>query len=190
MYSGDDESTAIGVPLFYGLLEAVLLGVFCIIAWQVDWTKAPRRERLCVVLLTSYEIEDESNKFDAEDGIDLEAIEVEVVELDNFGGREGESGKDRLQTGDVEVRLSQIPYNREAKTIVVLAPSIHRQVSSLFDQAENGAIVLLTHHLSHCRTRHIIIIIVIIVMMNSASKHVRRSAAPRREGMTVNRNLL
>jgi len=58
MFSGDDLATAVGVPLFYGICEAVLLAIFCLGAWKVGWTKAPKDENICVVIATSYEVQE------------------------------------------------------------------------------------------------------------------------------------
>lgn len=60
MFAGDEDmvAEAISVPLFYGMVEAALLAVFCLICWKAGWTKAPADENLCVILATSYECEE------------------------------------------------------------------------------------------------------------------------------------
>eukprot|EP00978_Attheya_sp_CCMP212_P048790 scaffold574922_cov59-Attheya_sp.AAC.1 len=58
MFEGAERSEAIGVPLYYGLVEAVVLGFYCLGAWKVGWTKAPKDEHLCIVILSSYEVEE------------------------------------------------------------------------------------------------------------------------------------
>lgn len=58
MFTGNDLATAIGVPLYYGVCEAVLLAIFCLGAWKAGWTKAPKDENVCVVLATSYEVQE------------------------------------------------------------------------------------------------------------------------------------
>jgi hypothetical protein len=51
-------ATAIGVPLYYGIVEAACILCFCIISWKVGWTKAPASGvSLCKVITTSYEVE-------------------------------------------------------------------------------------------------------------------------------------
>jgi len=50
---------ALAVPLAYGLVEAVLLGVYCLVAWKLGWTKAPKNHALCTVLCISYENDDD-----------------------------------------------------------------------------------------------------------------------------------
>ena len=55
LYDGDDLATAIGVPLYYGIVEAVLLAFFCMVCWKMGWTKAPPEENCCKVIYNSYE---------------------------------------------------------------------------------------------------------------------------------------
>ena len=57
-----DRGQALCVPLFYGLMEGVVLGIYCIIGWKLGWTKAPRDEKLCVMLVTTYEVADETER--------------------------------------------------------------------------------------------------------------------------------
>merc|ERR1740124_970464 len=51
-----ERADALGVPLFYGFVEAIVLAAYCIFAWKSGWTKAPRNEKLCVMLTTTYEV--------------------------------------------------------------------------------------------------------------------------------------
>eukprot|EP00934_Nitzschia_sp_Nitz4_P004894 Nitzschia sp. Nitz4//scaffold10_size219509//203174//204390//NITZ4_001463-RA/size219509-augustus-gene-0.256-mRNA-1//1//CDS//3329533025//4884//frame0 len=57
MFTGDNRALAVGVPLYYGIVEAALLACFCLICWKMGWTKAPASENICVVIATSYEVE-------------------------------------------------------------------------------------------------------------------------------------
>ncbi|KAL7570285.1 hypothetical protein ACA910_020706 [Epithemia clementina (nom. ined.)] len=54
-FSGPELAEALGVPLYYGILEAVILGVYCLVSWKLGWTKAPADENICVVISTNYE---------------------------------------------------------------------------------------------------------------------------------------
>jgi predicted Na+-dependent transporter len=56
--SEEDLATAIGVPLYYGIVEAVMLACFCLICWKMGWTKAPASDNLCKVISNSYEVEE------------------------------------------------------------------------------------------------------------------------------------
>jgi len=56
-----ERGQALCVPLFYGLMEAIVLGIYCIIAWKVGWTKAPSDENFCVMLVATYEVNDDDD---------------------------------------------------------------------------------------------------------------------------------
>ncbi len=57
--SPSERAQALLVPLFYGLMEAVVLGLYCLIAWKLGWTKAPRDVSFCTMFVTTYEVEDD-----------------------------------------------------------------------------------------------------------------------------------
>lgn len=69
----EDRAQAVAVPLFYGFVEAFVIGVYCLIAWKSGWTKAPAEENLCVIMTKTYEVEEsqstssEPNEGDQED---------------------------------------------------------------------------------------------------------------------------
>lgn len=71
MFQGDELSKAMAVPLYYGLIEAVILGVYCIIAWKANWTKAPKGVSFLTMIATSYEVL-------LVEHTDLKAIEVSL----------------------------------------------------------------------------------------------------------------
>jgi hypothetical protein len=74
MFEGDDLAEAMGAPLFYGTVEAVVLGIYCIGAWKMGWTKAPSDANFCTMISTSYEV----LAAEKEHG---EAIEVSLGEI-------------------------------------------------------------------------------------------------------------
>ena len=51
------RAQALAVPLFYGLVEALVIGLYCVGSWKMGWTKAPKDEKLCVVVTKTYELE-------------------------------------------------------------------------------------------------------------------------------------
>ena len=51
-----ERAQALSVPLFYGIVEAILICIYCIWSWKMGWTKAPKDEKLCVVVTRTYEI--------------------------------------------------------------------------------------------------------------------------------------
>jgi len=57
MFAGEELGAAIGVPLYYGLVEAFVLLFFCMFCWKSGWTKAPPDEKCCKMITTSYEVE-------------------------------------------------------------------------------------------------------------------------------------
>jgi predicted Na+-dependent transporter len=62
MFSDPTTRTqAISVPLFYGLVEALLIAIYCVWAWKLGWTKAPADEKLCVVVTRTYEFDDDDD---------------------------------------------------------------------------------------------------------------------------------
>lgn len=54
----DDIAKAMAVPLLYGLVEALVLGIYCLVAWKFGWTKAPSDEKICLVMAKTYEVND------------------------------------------------------------------------------------------------------------------------------------
>lgn len=56
MFNGDDLAQAMGVPLFYGIVEAILLAIYCLISWKLNWTKAPSDDPFFKVISVSYEV--------------------------------------------------------------------------------------------------------------------------------------
>ena len=57
MFTGTQLATAIGVPLYYGLVEMFILAFFCLGCWKGGWTKAPADENFFKMIATSYEVE-------------------------------------------------------------------------------------------------------------------------------------
>ena len=77
MFADDpvQRAQAISVPLFYGILEAVVIGIYCVWAWKAGWTKAPADEKICVVVTHSYE-----NDHNPNSNIDLDEPREHVEE--------------------------------------------------------------------------------------------------------------
>jgi predicted Na+-dependent transporter len=107
--SEEDRATAIGVPLYYGIVEAVMLAVFCLICWKLNWTKAPADENLCVVLANSYEVE--------ETHLTEQQVSIEVV----FSG----GGQDDVESGPNHLVFEQT----DDGAYIVDEASLHKIVS-------------------------------------------------------------
>lgn len=83
-----ERGQALCVPLFYGLMEAIVLGIYCIIGWKFGWTKAPSDEKFCVVIATTYEVDDDDN----ESEVDLvDHMDEENPEYPDSSGVDSES---------------------------------------------------------------------------------------------------
>mmetsp|Transcript_13431 Transcript_13431/g.29167 ORF Transcript_13431/g.29167 Transcript_13431/m.29167 type:complete len:447 (-) Transcript_13431:109-1449(-) len=86
MFEDNDLSEAMGVPLFYGLVEAFAVGVYCIGAWKCGWTKAPRHANLFTVIGTSYEV------------VEAEMVELEEIEV-SLPNESSASSEETTSTG-------------------------------------------------------------------------------------------
>ena len=53
--SAADVGEASGVPLFYGIVEILLIPVFALTAWRIGWTYAPPSENICVALVGNFQ---------------------------------------------------------------------------------------------------------------------------------------
>lgn len=74
MFQGNDRSNAMGIPFFYGVCEAVLVGFYCVGCWKAGWSKAPSDAPFWKVLFRTYEVvgtEEPSNEVVGKEGIDL-----------------------------------------------------------------------------------------------------------------------
>lgn len=69
LFSGEEQNIAVGVPFWYTGMQTLFVGIFCIVAWKLGWSKAPANENIFKVLLNSYEIAMDENeaKDDEED---------------------------------------------------------------------------------------------------------------------------
>ena len=57
-----DRGQALCVPLFYGVMEAVVIGIYCVICWKVGWTKAPKDVNFCTMITTTFEVDDNTQQ--------------------------------------------------------------------------------------------------------------------------------
>lgn len=56
IFDGDQLAQAIGVPVYYGFVEALAVSAYCVWAWKRGWTKAPTDVTLWKAITTSYEV--------------------------------------------------------------------------------------------------------------------------------------
>mmetsp|Transcript_33695 Transcript_33695/g.74201 ORF Transcript_33695/g.74201 Transcript_33695/m.74201 type:complete len:678 (+) Transcript_33695:419-2452(+) len=89
MFEGADRAEAMAVPLYYGIVEAVFVGLYCVFAWKIGWTKAPASAKIWEVLLTSYEV------------IEAEQQELQEIEVSLSDGTFDESEKTSKNGGTI-----------------------------------------------------------------------------------------
>jgi hypothetical protein len=111
MFSDREErAQAVSVPLFYGIIEAVVIGIYCVWAWKVGWTKAPADENICVVISKTYEVDD-----DEED--------------DEDGEGDGEVKPEEDKTSPDQFDASEIELDPEALAMATAADDVHKGVT-------------------------------------------------------------
>lgn len=86
MFKGPEVKKAMGVPLFYGMVEAVLVGAFCVAGWKAGWSKAPKDVSFWRMLTTTYEV------LEAEKSGESREIEVSFGENTDNESTETEDG--------------------------------------------------------------------------------------------------
>ena len=50
------KAQALAVPLFYGMVQATVVTLYCIICHYANWSKAPKTDALCRAMTTTYAI--------------------------------------------------------------------------------------------------------------------------------------
>lgn len=68
MFEDDELAEALGVPLYYGMVEAFILSFYCIGAWKAGWTKAPVDDEFWTMITKTYEV---SNDDDGAGGAEM-----------------------------------------------------------------------------------------------------------------------
>lgn len=100
---------ALCVPLFYGLVEAFVLGLYCTIAWKCGWTKAPRDDKFCVMIMATYEVEDD----EIDSRLDEEALRNEESESDESNERIPQTSKKKDSPNKQRGLMSFFKRNRK-----------------------------------------------------------------------------
>jgi predicted Na+-dependent transporter len=75
-----ERGQALLVPLFYGLMEAFVVGLYCFVAWKLGWTKAPPDASFCSMLVTTYELDDDDESIQSPT-LDQSMDEIDDVEM-------------------------------------------------------------------------------------------------------------
>lgn len=79
MFQNEDLSDALLTPIFYGLVQTISVGIYCVIAWKIGWTKAPADATFCETVCTSYEVLEAEKQQSNSDSVS-----------DYFGGKDDE----------------------------------------------------------------------------------------------------
>jgi len=108
-----EQAQAVSVPLVYGMVEAILISLYCVWAWKAGWTKAPADEKLCVVMIKTYEIKD----LNSEDDHEIVEFDPEVVENLNWWQRcfVPKYPENSCRSGQDEFLESQLPKETHQK---------------------------------------------------------------------------
>lgn len=85
MFEGNQRAQAMAVPLYYGAVEAVVVGLYCVVAWKVGWTKAPANASIWTVIVTSYEVVEA----ETEECQEIEVTLSEAVAMEHMSGTGG-----------------------------------------------------------------------------------------------------
>lgn len=118
MFEGDELAAALSVPFLYGLVEAVLLGVYCTVAWKAGWTKAPKNISIWKALTTSYEIVQQEKGVDGivavtgEQEMSTNTLPTEVADEESGNGDSDEDDDDGfhyVQHSDAEPGDEEAP---------------------------------------------------------------------------------
>lgn len=110
----NERALALGVPLYYGGIEALILGVYCLICWKCGWTKAPKDENFFKVLGATYEVvSGETDNHDEHDdngegpGNDNDIESSEELEMQysahSKGSKSRSPARSRVDTGDTSI---------------------------------------------------------------------------------------
>ncbi|KAL7517924.1 hypothetical protein ACHAWX_002797 [Stephanocyclus meneghinianus] len=87
LFSSDPQmlSQAMRVPVMYGFVQAVSIGLYLVVFWKLGWSKAPSDEKFCTVITRSYELREDDKERD-----DVEDIDVYAAEggSDNFNDQD------------------------------------------------------------------------------------------------------
>ncbi|KAK1736145.1 bile acid:sodium symporter family protein [Skeletonema marinoi] len=67
LFSGSDLQLAMRVPTIYGFVEAISIAVYLLIFWKLGWSKAPKEEKICTIIVKTYEVQDHNEDPDKDD---------------------------------------------------------------------------------------------------------------------------
>ncbi|GKY92958.1 hypothetical protein MPSEU_000264600 [Mayamaea pseudoterrestris] len=96
----EERAQAVAVPLFYGIIESIVIITYGLVSWKLGWTKAPVNENLFVVIMKTYEADDDDNSDASNDNEDDDMEHGTEAVMDSHSNHE-------LQSNDDEASISQ-----------------------------------------------------------------------------------
>ena len=107
LFSGTDLQLAMRVPTIYGFVEAISIGVYLLIFWKLGWSKAPKDEKICTIIVNTYEVQNNSEDSDEKDDEDQAEVSSNVENGDEELAAESTCSKMELseqkRTADAEL---------------------------------------------------------------------------------------
>lgn len=115
LFQADARAQALAVPLCYGLVQAVVIGIYCVFAWKLGWTQAPANERLCVVLSNNYNNEGTASDTTQKDitTSDDKLRDIELGHSENESSTKAAECEESIETtaigefGDIVIKVRQ-----------------------------------------------------------------------------------
>lgn len=93
-----DQKEAVAVPFWYTGMQTVFTGVFCLVAWQFNWTKAPRTDNPIKMLFNSYEVAEAT----------VPPTPTAALDNDEDGDKNGCCSKNRLSDEEDDNQIERI----------------------------------------------------------------------------------
>jgi hypothetical protein len=114
MFKGNDLNEAMGVPFFYGMVEAFFVGSYCFGCWKAGWSKAPADASFWNILYVSYEV------------LEVEMREINEIEVSMSESSDGSGAKQPEKSeGNVLMTYFNMMDNKEMPASIPKAPSGH-----------------------------------------------------------------
>ncbi len=171
MFSDSEEvAQAMAVPLFYGLVEMGVLGMYCLVAWKLGWTKAPYDEKICVVMSKTYEVVGENAEDNDDDDDDITALQDSVaptIKKDEEGGRKRADSDDSVTISISDVsskgtntsktksssQEKDMEHSRSLPPRLICNNIPLKQVFRTINEDPNKAFEVTEHRLRHVESR-------------------------------------
>ena len=142
MFDGADLAEAVGVPFYYGMVEAFILGIYCVVAWKAGWTKAPSDINFWKAITTSYEILS-AEKAENDDDI----VMVEKPDAPGGGGDDGFHYVSHAEAGlapnnnKTDNKTDKADNNDPRRASLLAAASVRRHPRDQRDRKEPSFVV-------------------------------------------------